>query len=865
LDTKSKKLSNRFAARLVAFILVVALTAGAAAFVLIGDGKVERLRENMRNYPRDIIPISDILSGKSLMESDYFMNRFNSDILGLVKLYRNYGGFNPTNPAYDAKSDPVIMEAYDSEEREIYSDIKRVINNYLFDGQMNNGLREPDEYLETTDEELGLELTGYPDRIVFDYKQVLFDLSESPLINKKGGISEYTDGVRLDWIAADYGDPGVKEAFEKIYASELAQVLQYIVLDATNEYKNNVEYLEDSGASYYIGNGKTFITNVQLNKENYPADTKVFTSSPAYLQFENGNFTIKPERLQEIAGNSNGETVSEYELISDLKASEDVSAFFAYDKNLLASQASAMTQMQDIIRTYGALALIAFVLSLIIFIMLLVRTGGKREDGTRKLYALDKVFVEVQLAIIAFAVAIPGIYLVDGDFMWYARVFIDIDWTNQYEVLIGLACVVGVVLGITLVLWCVLSIVRNIKAGLFAKRSIICIIIRFIYGALKSLFLIIKSGFDGTNPFAKTILLVALLLFVSAISGGIFVSFIPSYRYGYVTGGPVVFVLLILLGIATLAFVFTAQRIKKYGKLKQGVEEIARGNLMWRVYVDENDHSEFANLSRRVNEIGSATNIAVQNELKNQRLKTDLITNVSHDLKTPLTSIITYTDLLKKEGLRGKNAPEYLNIIDEKGRRLQKLTEDLFDAAKASSGAVQVQREKLDLLSLLNQEIAEMANGLAVAELDVIVNGRSCGSDETSADGDVASHFYVLADSRLLWRVVDNLLANVRKYALPGSRVYIDVRDQKPGEGAADGRRGMTVMEMKNISNVKLNIPADELMERFKRGDESRTTEGSGLGLAIAKDLVRLQGGMFEISIDGDLFKTVTMLEPYEE
>ncbi|MDR0851067.1 MAG: HAMP domain-containing histidine kinase, partial [Clostridiales Family XIII bacterium] len=271
----------------------------------------------------------------------------------------------------------------------------------------------------------------------------------------------------------------------------------------------------------------------------------------------------------------------------------------------------------------------------------------------------------------------------------------------------------------------------------------------------------------------------------------------------------------------------------------------------YRIPVAEGATSEFDDLARKINEIGAASDLAIQSELKNQRLKTDLISNVSHDLKTPLTSIITYTDLLKKEGLRSKNAEEYLDVIDEKGKRLQKLTEDLFDAAKASSGAITVQKEKVDLLALINQEIAEMNEGLTSAGLELIVDAPE-------------EHYYVTADSQLLWRVVDNLLSNVRKYAQPGSRVYIDLKEHQYRR-AAGGQTpvGMTLLEIKNISAAKLNIPADELMERFKRGDASRTTEGSGLGLAIAKDLIRLQGGWFDVSVDGDLFKTVTMLEPY--
>jgi signal transduction histidine kinase len=214
---------------------------------------------------------------------------------------------------------------------------------------------------------------------------------------------------------------------------------------------------------------------------------------------------------------------------------------------------------------------------------------------------------------------------------------------------------------------------------------------------------------------------------------------------------------------------------------------------------------------------------------------------VSHDLKTPLTSIITYTDLLKKEGLRSKRAPEYLDVLEEKGQRLKKLTDDLFEAAKASSGAVPASVERVDLLSLVHQEIAETETLFKANGLEVIINAP----DE---------HYYVSADGNLLWRVMENIFRNAGKYALSGSRVYIDLR-----------RAERVVFTMKNISAVKLNIPADELMERFQRGDENRTTEGSGLGLAIARDLVRLQHGHFDIIIDGDLFKAVIELAPFKE
>jgi signal transduction histidine kinase len=314
--------------------------------------------------------------------------------------------------------------------------------------------------------------------------------------------------------------------------------------------------------------------------------------------------------------------------------------------------------------------------------------------------------------------------------------------------------------------------------------------------------------------------------------------------------GLAVFFGILLIVVLIGAVHFTWKWVRRYERLRKGIEEITNGNLDYKIEISEGGKNEFERLSIMVNELGSAQNTAIQNELKNQRLKTDLISNVSHDLKTPLTSIITYTDLLKTEGLKSKNAEEYLNIIEEKGKRLQKLTEDLFDAAKASSGAIQMRKEKVDLLALINQEIAEFNGSFEDAGLELLINAEK-------------EHYYVEADSQLLWRVVDNLLRNVRNYALHGTRVYIDFKEHQKEPSLSSGTLLMTTLDIKNISAVKLNVPPEELMERFKRGDEARATDGSGLGLAISKDLVRLMGGWFEIFIDGDLFKVVVMLPPY--
>jgi signal transduction histidine kinase len=244
-----------------------------------------------------------------------------------------------------------------------------------------------------------------------------------------------------------------------------------------------------------------------------------------------------------------------------------------------------------------------------------------------------------------------------------------------------------------------------------------------------------------------------------------------------------------------------------------------------KMYFDVKRHGE------DLNAIGVGMNKAVEQRLKSERLKTELITNVSHDIKTPLTSIVNYVDLLKKEELPPA-AQEYLQVLDRQSHRLKKLTEDLVEASKASTGNMTVSLEPIVVNEIIHQAVGDYDEKLAAGKLEVIVN---------TYEGNLMA----LADGRLLWRVLDNLLSNVCKYAMAGTRVYVDL-------AARDGR---VYLSMKNISRDPLNVSAEELMERFVRGDASRHTEGSGLGLNIARSLMDLMGGGFELYVDGDLFK----------
>ena len=293
-----------------------------------------------------------------------------------------------------------------------------------------------------------------------------------------------------------------------------------------------------------------------------------------------------------------------------------------------------------------------------------------------------------------------------------------------------------------------------------------------------------------------------------------------------------------------IAVVLIRRKIRKLADIRAGVIEVKSGNLSHKIAVNEDENgpkTDLDKLASDINHISEATNAAVQSEIKNQRLKTDLISNVSHDLKTPLTSMISYLDIIEKEGLDSPDAPAHLAIVREKTDRLKVLTEELFEAAKASSGNIPCEIEDIDVSALIDQSLAELGDRLAKKKLKIKKNIKT-------------ENTIVRADGKLLYRVFENLLSNISKYALDRSRVYIDVTEPESAPSKL-------LIEVKNISKAELNISPDELMERFTRGDSARNTEGSGLGLAIAKDLTTLMGGVFEIKIDGDMFKASVMLE----
>lgn len=442
------------------------------------------------------------------------------------------------------------------------------------------------------------------------------------------------------------------------------------------------------------------------------------------------------------------------------------------------------------------LTALCLVLTIALFIFLLVSAGHRTGTAEVSRNWFDRMPLEL---------VILGMGLVVGGSM---EVLID-----RFLVVVGLFLPMLLALGL---LFCMTFAVRC-KTGTLVKGTLLYWVLRWAWAGVRWLGYVLKN----LPLIWKTILIWGGLSLVELGMMG-----------GYARGPLVVFWLLEKLVLTAVIFAF----VIGLKKLQDGAKRMADGDMApvpeKFLFPSEKRHAQY------LNSIGKGAVLAAERQLKSERMKTELITNVSHDLKTPLTSLISYVDLLKKEGLSSEHGPEYLEVLDRQSQRLKKLTEDLMEASKASTGNIQAKVEDTDVNLLLSQAVGEYAERLGAAGLTPV----------TTLD---IAEPHILVDGRLLWRVFDNLLSNVCKYALPGTRVYL----------TTEAKAGKVFVTFRNVSRESLNISAEELMERFVRGDASRNTEGSGLGLSIARSLTELNGGALELTIDGDLFKATLVFD----
>lgn len=559
----------------------------------------------------------------------------------------------------------------------------------------------------------------------------------------------------------------------------------------TYEYKNFKYLIIDNKNSVAYTNVEhtMFTDSIEEIKER-------LAKNSIYWNYEKGNVNTSIEKLK----------LEEIRYKSIYKSIDDAKKFSVYTslENDLTyyDQYRTNKTVFDMAQILYKPALYLLPLSIIAVLVLLIMNcfliGLRNEKGEVILNAFDKTPLLVALIILFI------LFMIGCGFL--------IALTSENLTLILSGTAIGAVIGYISFVFFLETIIKRIKSRTLFRNTITYRILRWI----KSL---ITSMTRNANMTVKLIL--------------IFIAFGILNIIGFSLSISEPIGIFILIAIWVYAFAKMHQWLVRYIEIKNAINEIYMGNT--EVHLDEKRYKGSLNsMAIQVNDIAGGLSNAIQEKLKSERLKTELITNVSHDIKTPLTSIINYVDLLKKEKMPNEQAEEYLNILDNKSQRLKRLTEDLVEASKASSGNIKLNIEKLNVNELLKQVSGEFEDKFKSRNLEEVMSLPE-------------KNVYINADSRYMYRILENMYSNISKYAMDNTRVYIDVIPNN----------NRITIQMKNISKEKLNISTEELMQRFVRGDSARNTEGSGLGLSIATSLTTLQGGTFNIYLDGDLYKVI--------
>ncbi|MBQ1371686.1 MAG: HAMP domain-containing histidine kinase, partial [Oscillospiraceae bacterium] len=456
-----------------------------------------------------------------------------------------------------------------------------------------------------------------------------------------------------------------------------------------------------------------------------------------------------------------------------------------------------------------AIAVFSLTVLIVLFILLILGTGRRPNSLAINLYPWDEIPLELYTVMMVGLVVLPNLLI---------SAIEDIRQAYDSDKIFRMAVIILILAyRIVIIYSAIMSAARRSKAGVFLKNSLVNRLLHFYSNRL--------SQTEWGMRFYVRIVCGYLLLSVVEL---IYIVSLPWK------------IVLVIWGIVKLgACLILAVIVSNLGVLEAEGEALQSGNVSQKVQT-ERLLPMFRRHGESLNGISQGLKKTVEEQMKSERMKAELIANVSHDLKTPLTSIVNYVDLIKKAGLTSPVTPGYLAVLDRQAEKLKKLVLDLVEASKATSGNVTVEAEPLDLNLMLNQAAGEYAERMAAYPLEQIVELPS-------------TPLVIYADPQHMWRVIDNLLGNALKYSQEGSRVYITAEEQE----------GKAIVAFRNISKFRLNISAEELMERFVRGDSSRHTEGSGLGLSIARGLTESQGGVFRLVIDGDLFKAVLEFPVY--
>ena len=620
-------------------------------------------------------------------------------------------------------------------------------------------------------------------------------------------------------IEDDYGNKS--EEFADRYLSSIIYNVNRIKIGYTDR-ENNGEYTKVDENIYYAKyysyydttideyikfvifdlNTNNIYTNIQSN--NYEETIKAFQSKETYWSYENGSINTNLEKI-------NNENVKYMNLpIKGIETLENFNIYTYLDTEMYqySSFYALRIALLDVYNKNPNLAEasipIDIILLTIIGVYLIWSIGHSKTKEGIVLNSMDRFPYEVLFCtlITIFAMCLSGASGLIGNTNIPLGLLIS---------LVGI-CYLGCYISLAIIS---VTTLKRLKARKFWRTFATYMIYKNIKEKISKAANKVLDKSDSQN---KIIIAYIIFVFISCILGLTFFTGIS---------------LLLLLAFWIWVPYKLLEYNKKLNNIKSALKEIYEGNNNIHLNTEELKGT-LKDLAIYVNDISNGFNNAVSESLKSERLKTELITNVSHDIKTPLTSIINYVDLLKQENIEDEKIKEYIKILDQKSQRLKKLIDDLVEASKASSGNVKLNIEEINLSELLNQVIGEFEDKF---------NEKNLTIDLELPNNDTR----IKADNRYMYRIIENLFSNISKYSMGNTRVYIKLTNSA----------NQIKLEIKNVSKDKLNISADELMQRFVRGDKSRYTEGSGLGLSIAKSLTELQGGIFDIEIDGDLFKAI--------
>lgn len=582
-------------------------------------------------------------------------------------------------------------------------------------------------------------------------------------------------------------------------SEENRRYLQY-----TNEFKSG-----ESNFCYWYRIGEAWYTNQPDTKEGQEFDVEAVLMEAKTM----GNYLIYDLVDKEFGTDING--MADYFFGGGnqmLWPADDMTLIIGIDTEL-----SAEDDIYEASREYeqlhpwikvcifcGLVSLMGWIISLV---YLTLATGRRTEEEKIHLNPIDKIKTEILVAAFIFMMVELVILITKVN---------SEEWA-VYGIIVASGTVSLVIDGLFLIFY--LSMVRRMKAEMLWETSVACWLERGI-----------------RKVFARQKTTVRVLLLFAGHMAVCFILAVGAFYYRSMTA-----LVLLLLFSAGECYMILRKAVEQY-QIRLGVEKIRDGALSGKIDIEQL-HGEEKSLAEAINNIGEGLLHAVDDSTKNERMKADLITNVSHDIKTPLTSIINYVNLMKLEKIDNERVQGYIQILDEKSQRLKQLTADLVEASKISSGNVKLDMQVIDLVELVYQTSGEFNEKFEQKELTIVTK-----LPKTAV--------LIRADGRQLYRVIENLYNNVAKYALEKTRVYVDIAyvEEK------------VVFSIKNVSEHSLareNSNAGDLTERFIRGDSSRTTEGSGLGLSIAKSLTVLMGGVFDIKVDGDLFKASITFPQY--